>query len=135
MKDTKLPQKLRAFCKTCGFTRGDLLLTAGLLLFCALTAAAPLLFAPAPREVIVRVDGVEKARLPLDRDTVYAIGSGNVIEIRDGGVRMCSADCPDQTCVRTGRITRSGQSIVCLPRRIVVTVTGGKSNDYDAQTY
>ena len=46
------------------------------------------------------------------------------------GVRVSGADCPSQDCVRTGEITRAGESIVCLPARIVITLTGG-SPDFD----
>ena len=38
---------------------------------------------------------------------------------------MVSSDCPTQDCVHTGTITRSGQSIVCLPARVSVVLTGG----------
>ena len=130
-----LRKKLGAFRAACGLTRGDLLLTGGLLLLCGLAALTPVFLAPQPRQVVVKVDGTETARLPFDRDTVYDIGTGNVIEIKNGGVRMLSADCPDRICVRTGRITRAGQTIVCLPHRVTVTVTGGRNDGCDAQTY
>ena len=35
------------------------------------------------------------------------------------------ADCPTQDCVHTGTITRAGQSIVCLPARIIIRLEGG----------
>ena len=41
------------------------------------------------------------------------------------GVEMTTSDCPTQECVHTGKITRSGQSIVCLPARVIVTLEGG----------
>ena len=41
-------------------------------------------------------------------------------------MRVAEADCPTQDCVHTGTITRSGQSIVCLPARIVIQLTGGQ---------
>jgi hypothetical protein len=38
-----------------------------------------------------------------------------------------AADCPDKLCVSHREIFREGESIVCLPHRVVVTVTkGGK---------
>lgn len=43
----------------------------------------------------------------------------------EGGVRVAWADCPTRDCVRTGLITRSGQSIVCLPAGIIVHLEGG----------
>ena len=58
--------------------------------------------------------------------TVAAEEDGN-------GLRVSSSDCPTQDCVHTGIISRSGQSIVCLPARIVIQLTGGAadSNDVD----
>lgn len=43
----------------------------------------------------------------------------------EDGVRVARADCPTQDCVHTGLITRSGQSIVCLPAGIIVQLEGG----------
>lgn len=58
--------------------------------------------------------------------TVAAEKNGN-------GLRVSSSDCPTQDCVHTGTISRGGQSIVCLPARIVIQLTGGTtdSNDVD----
>ena len=42
---------------------------------------------------------------------------------------MTSSDCPTQDCVHTGAITRGGQSIVCLPARIVIQLEGGPEAD------
>ena len=43
----------------------------------------------------------------------------------ESGLRVAFSDCPTQDCVHTGMITRSGQSIVCLPARIVIRLEGG----------
>ncbi|MBR1390581.1 MAG: NusG domain II-containing protein [Lachnospiraceae bacterium] len=56
----------------------------------------------------------------------------NVIQIRDGQAQMTEADCPDQLCVHHAAIGRSGESIICLPNRVVVTVLGTKESEYDA---
>lgn len=45
------------------------------------------------------------------------------------GLRVSRSDCPTQDCVRTGVITRSGQSIVCLPARIIIRLEGGAAAD------
>lgn len=47
----------------------------------------------------------------------------------ESGVRAAWADCPTQDCVRTGLITRSGQSIVCLPAGIIIRLEGGAAQD------
>lgn len=40
------------------------------------------------------------------------------------GAAVTESDCPGQDCLHTGRITRAGQSIVCLPEQVVVTLAG-----------
>lgn len=44
------------------------------------------------------------------------------------GLHVSEADCPTQDCVHTGTISRSGQSIVCLPARIIIQLTGGQAD-------
>ena len=47
----------------------------------------------------------------------------NQIEIGPDGIRMLSSDCPDQICVRTGKLREDGLPIVCLPHRLVIQWT------------
>lgn len=44
------------------------------------------------------------------------------------GVCVAWSDCPTQDCVRTGTITRGGQSIVCLPARIIIRLEGSQTD-------
>lgn len=44
-------------------------------------------------------------------------------------VRVSDSDCPGQDCVHTGRISRAGQSIVCLPAQVAVQLVGAASPD------
>ena len=125
----------REILRECGLTRGDLRLTGLLLGIAAGLGLLLLLAAPAPRYVTVRVDGTQVLRVPLSRDGVYPIGETNTITVSDGEVRMTHADCPDQICVKTGGISHSGQSIVCAPNRVVVSITGGDSDDSDDTLY
>ena len=46
-------------------------------------------------------------------------------------VRVSDSDCPGQDCVHTGPISRAGQSIVCLPAQVVISLVGAAS-DVDA---
>ena len=48
------------------------------------------------------------------------------------GAEVTSSDCPNGDCIRTGQITRSGESIVCLPARTVITLQGGEAGGVDA---
>ena len=47
--------------------------------------------------------------------------------------QVTASDCPTQDCVHTGAISRSGQSIVCLPARVTIRLVGGSGDaDVDA---
>ena len=123
------------FIKALGIKRGDLILAAALLLMSAALGAVFALNQPEPKYVSIRVEGREITRIPIDMDCRYSIGEGNTIEISGGSVRMIYADCPDKICVKTGSISQSGQSIVCAPHKISVTIIGGNENaSYDIRT-
>lgn len=52
----------------------------------------------------------------------------NTIEIRDERIRMKAATCTDQVCVKMGFISKPGETIVCLPHKILIeiqTIDGG----------
>ena len=59
-------------------------------------------------------------------------GHFNILVIRDGMVFIRDADCPDRLCVNQGKIYADGQSLICLPHRLTVTVQGGEEPVLDA---
>ena len=50
--------------------------------------------------------------------------SYNLISVTDGMVVVEAADCKDQICVRHKPISSKGESIICLPHRLVVEIVG-----------
>lgn len=55
----------------------------------------------------------------------------NLISVRDGSVSMEAADCRDQICVRHKPISKAGESVICLPHRLIVEITGAEQADDD----
>ncbi len=53
----------------------------------------------------------------------------NSVCIENGYVYMKYANCPDHLCQKMGKINSSSQSIVCLPNRVVVSVSGRANDD------
>ncbi len=45
------------------------------------------------------------------------------------GAEVILSDCPTQDCVHTGHISRAGQSIVCLPGKVVIHLEGASDSD------
>ena len=115
--------------------KGDFWLIGGLLAFTALLFLWRVCF-PAPQGAIVRVtvDDQPYATYPLSVDTeadIVTENGHNHLVIRDGAVFIDDADCPQQICVHHRAISHSGDVIVCLPHRVVVTVEGGAAPDVD----
>ncbi len=125
---------IKKSAKSLGIKRGDIIITAALLLIAAVTGIAILMLSPEPKYAVITADGTEIARLPLDTDCIYHIGDTNTIEISGGQVRMTEADCPDKLCIHTGKISQSGQTIVCLPNKVVISISGENSS-VDAHTH
>lgn len=55
-------------------------------------------------------------------------GDWNKIEVKDAGVAITEANCQDQVCVRRGRITKPGQTIVCLPHKLLIEIKANKGS-------
>lgn len=49
--------------------------------------------------------------------------NGNTVEIKNGSVKITEADCKNQLCVKQGSVKNAGESIICLPNRVVVEVS------------
>jgi len=61
--------------------------------------------------------------------TVQTSLGTNVIEVRDGSVRVIEADCPGGDCLRQAAITQPGQQLICLPHQLwVEVVPAGKAD-------
>lgn len=85
--------------------------------------------------VSVQMDGQTVMELPLDEDTQVVLGEGehtNTLVIQNGMAQVAEATCPDQICVRQGAVQYEGESLVCLPHKLVITVEGGQAGDVDA---
>ena len=56
-------------------------------------------------------------------------GNYNVVVITSEGTYIEEANCPDQICVNWGKINRPGQTIVCLPHRLVISIIGNQGGE------
>ena len=65
------------------------------------------------------VDGVEEYCVDSQYPLTVIIGSDSV--------SVADAHCPDKLCEHSGTITRAGQSIVCLPSKVSVTLQSNNS--------
>lgn len=91
-----------------------------------------------PTAAVISVNGAEVQRVTLPRTGAEPLlirpdGLPYPLTIRVSGseVAVLESNCPSQDCVHSGTISRSGESIICLPNHLVIQLTGG-SGDIDA---
>ena len=78
--------------------------------------------------VEISVNGETVYTFPLGESSEYnmemQLDTGNYLVIENGFVYVKDAACPDRLCVKQGKISEAGQSIICLPHRLVIKITG-----------
>jgi len=112
-------------------TKADLLLLLFLTVFTVLSFLSAFSLSGEPTSFTVTTP--EGATVyPLTKDCEFTLDSCGVhltVTVSDGGVTVTSSDCPDRICHSTGTVTRAGQSIVCIPARVVIEINGEEEND------
>ena len=81
--------------------------------------------------VVVTVDGQVTGEYSLEEDRKVLIEGDsfyNELTIKDHQADMTRADCRDKICVRHKPVSQVGETIVCLPHKVIVTVRGEKKS-------
>ena len=83
-------------------------------------------------KVTVNENGENKtARYPLSEDTSFNIENNGitlVVTVHDGAAFIEYSDCPAEICKHSGKISSRGESIVCVPAGVILTVEGGDAD-------
>lgn len=116
------------------FVKGDIL---AILLVVVLAAAVMAAYIPgknAPGNSVVQIwqDGKLVRESALETQARIEVRGEylNVVTIEEGRVSISESDCPGADCVHSGWISEPGRSIVCLPNRVEVRITGASEVDF-----
>ena len=83
--------------------------------------------------VTVKVNGEIQGVYSLSEDQDIEInGWTNRLKIRNSTADMTEADCPDKLCVNQRAVSKNGESIICLPNKVIVTVDSSENSEFDA---
>ena len=113
--------------------KNDWILLGAMLVLCLVFLGIWLYFSGGSGDTVtVTVDGEvygtydlsEDREIPVEKEGVVC----NVVRIRDGQAYMEEADCPDQLCVKQGRISADHATVVCLPNRVVVEISASDTS-------
>ena len=116
--------------------KADLILILGLIAAGVILGLILLFTRHSGKTVQVRISGEVVKNFSLDQDTEYLItgkgGGTNLLKIQGGKAWVEEADCPDGLCKNMGKISMSGQSVVCLPHEVVVEIVDKNGNEEGA---
>ena len=109
--------------------RSDLILAGAVLAVAAVILAYQFFRQDSGEHLVeISVDGEHFGTYNLTDEQTIEIDDTNRVVIEDGAARMEWADCPDQLCVNHRAVSKNGESIICLPHELVVTVEGEETD-------
>ena len=87
------------------------------------------------KNVLIMVDGKLFKEIPINGNTsqneniLVESSEGHLnVEMSNGKVRVTDSTCKDKLCIREGAISKVGDTIICLPNRISISIEGENSN-------
>ena len=112
--------------------RLDIIVISAILLFAVVLLLVAVLSQKEGSSVVVEIDGTTVATYSLNQNGEYSLNGGtNVLVIEDEKAYLNYSNCPDHTCEKTGKIQYVGQSIICLPNKIAITIKGDAEGGVD----
>ncbi len=101
--------------------KGDLVIAFAVLLLIAVSFFAVFFLKKGGKTITVKQNNatVYEGKLSEDREVKL---KGNTLIIKNGNAYMKCADCKNQICVLTGKISNVGESIVCLPNKVIAEI-------------
>lgn len=75
-------------------------------------------------------DGKLVAALPIDKDIEYKVEDSVKVTIENGFAFISQSNCKCKTCIGFGKLSKAGQTAVCLPQKVTIELFG--KSDIDA---
>lgn len=113
-----------------GNTKRDVILVASVLLAAAALFCALRFSRGKGGAVSITVNGEDFGTYPLSEDADIDVKGLLTVSVRDGKAYVSSSTCRGKTCVHERPVSRSGETIVCLPNGVVVRILGESEVDF-----
>ncbi len=101
--------------------KGDIVIICSVVIAFVLSMVLLVSFSAQGSRVVITQNSDVIYQQSIKKDTVVEIGT-NTIVIKNGIVHMENATCKNQICVKSGKISKKGESIVCLPNKVIVEI-------------
>lgn len=105
--------------------KSDIILLTAVIILALFALAYVMLTRKTGKSVQISIDGelLETFELSEDREHQIITEKGkNVIVIKNDTVDVIEADCPDKVCVNHVPVENAGETIICLPHKLVIEI-------------
>ncbi|MCM1364594.1 MAG: NusG domain II-containing protein [Faecalibacterium sp.] len=116
--------------------KGDILIIALLCIICILLFI-PSFISSGSKTAVIYLDGEVQHEIDLSKtEKEYTLEVGGcTLTVDSDGVTFAKSTCPDKLCVKKGRLHESGDTMACVPNKVVVTVKSSGKSQFDAVAY
>lgn len=101
--------------------KGDIVIICSIALAFVLSVVLLVSFSKQGSRVVIKQDNKIIYNESINTNQTVDTGTNTVI-IKDGIVYMSNATCKNQICVNSGKISKKGESIICLPNKVIVEI-------------
>lgn len=102
--------------------KGDIIIIISVALALVISIAGLIIFSKQGSTVTIKQNNEIVYIESIGKDNTVTL-DGNTVIIEDGFVYMLNASCKNQVCVNTGKISKKGESIICLPNKVTVEIS------------
>ena len=102
--------------------KGDIIIIISVALALVISIAGLIIFSQQGSTVTIKQNNEIVYSESIAKDSTVTL-DGNTVIIEDGFVYMLNASCKNQVCVNTGKISKKGESIICLPNKVTVEIS------------
>jgi hypothetical protein len=113
----KKPEKL--------FKPGDILLGISLIIIGYLIFFWFKPFSGSQSKALIQIDNNLRYEVNLEKNQIFSLKEFNpavVIEVHNKAIRIIRNDCDKKICLKMGFISKPGQVIVCVPKKILIYI-------------
>lgn len=120
-----------------GITKGDIILGVFVVLISAVLFAFSFTGENEKLTAEIYVSGEKAHSIDLNEVTESYTINENYCQllIEKDGVSFVFSDCGDKLCIKKGKLTKKGDTMACVPEKVVVVLKGAENSQIDAVVY
>ncbi len=70
----------------------------------------------------------------LKKEKTVCVGGCEIL-LSHGGAAFLHSECSDKLCEKRGMLKKAGDTMACVPERVVLSLTSDKTPDFDSVVY